>query len=79
METKLYSTAVCYHSISASRYRYYSTLTISHITTIMTLNCYLLVESLVKANASAFLFQKTVRHRGGYSATNTITRALFLK
>ena len=77
METILYSTAVCYHSISASRY--YSALTLSHITTIMTLNCYLLVESLVKANASAFLFQKTFRHGGGYSATNTITRALFLK
>ena len=34
----------CCRSISLSRY--YSTLTISHITTIMTLNCYLLVESL---------------------------------
>ena len=32
-----------------------------------------------KANALAFLFQITFLHLGGYSATNTITHALFLK
>ena len=31
------------------------------------------------ANASAFLFQTTFLHLGGYSATNTITRALLTK
>ena len=39
----------------------------------------MLCEIKASANASAFLFQTTFRHRGGYSATNTITRALFLK
>ena len=32
-----------------------------------------------KANALAFLFETTFLHLGGYSATNTITHALFLK
>ena len=31
-----------------------------------------------KANALAFLFETTFLHLGGYSATNTITHALFL-
>ena len=38
-----------------------------------------LILALLAANASAFLFQTTFLHLGGYSATNTITYALFLK
>ena len=35
-------------------------------------------NTIASANASAFLFQSTFLNLGGYSATNTITRVLFL-